>query len=556
MLITSSHVRLLFLVSVIFSIIVQPVQASEAKTRTLVTGAAFHGTNGIRFSPQGLIYVASAVGSRIVVMDPASGKQLRSLGSEQGVWGPDDLAFGPDGQLYWTAFFTGEVMRMNLEGQAETVAWVGPGVNAISFSADGRLFVSRVFLADELYEIDPQSAQPPRLIRQGMGGLNAMDFGADGMLYGPLWFKGQIARINIDTGDLSVIADGMDTPAAVKFSPEGDLYAIDQHQGTLLRINIDTGEKTLVAYPGEGADNLDFDNKGRVYVTNAHEGSVSVVLTNGKVRALSSGGLNMPAGIAINLQGELVVAAAESLRHYNAQTGAEQSVLHTAIGDPRTLATPLTVSVFGNHQLVTSWFANTVQVWDPVSQTIQVSYHDFQIPLNAIDLNGDIVVAELGSHRVVRRKLATLETEVLMAGIPVPTGLAAANGQLYVADWLSGTIFQLMANDQILQTPQPVIIGLKQPEGMALDAQGRLIVVETGTQRLLRIDPQDVQIEILASKLSVGLKGPQGYPPGWLLSSVVIDACGRITVTQDLNNSLLRVVPDSVVSGSCEKAGP
>lgn len=556
MLIISNNIRLLFLASLMTSFMAQPVQAIEAQSRTLVSGAELHGTNGIRLLPDGLIYVTSAVGSRIVVMDPGSGKQLRSLGPEQGVWGPDDLAFGPDGRLYWTAFFTGEVQRLNPEGHAETVAWVGPGVNAISFSADGRLFVSRVFLADELYEIDLQGSQPPRLIRQGMGGLNAMDFGADGLLYGPLWFKGQIARINVDTGDLSVIAEGMDTPAAVKFSPAGDLYTIDQHEGTLLRINIENGEKTLVAFPGEGADNLDFDAKGRVYITNAHEGSVSVALPNGKMRALSPGGLNMPAGIAINLQGELVVAAAESLRHYNTQTGAEQFVLHAAIGDPRTLATPLTVSAFGNHQLVTSWFSNTVQIWDPVSQTLQASYRDFQVPLNAIDHNGDIIVAELGSHRVVRRNTGTNEIEILMAGIAVPTGLAAANGQLYVADWYNGIIYQLIANNHVLQTPQAVIIGLKQPEGMALDAHGRLLVVETGTQRLLRVDPQDAQIEILASDLSIGLQGPQGYPPSWLLSSVVIDACGRITVTQDLNNSLLRVVPDGVDSGRCEGAVP
>ena len=552
---TTNYLRLLFPACLVLSLISLPVHAAETKPRTLVTGAAFHGSNGIRLSPKGLVYVASAVGSRIDVLDPASGKRIRSLGPEQGVWGPDDLAFGPEGALYWTAFFTGEVGRLNAEGQAEIVAKVGPGVNAISFSDDGRLFVSRVFLADELYEIDLKGTQAPRLIRQGMGGLNAMDFGADGQLYGPLWFKGQIARINVDSGELTVVADGLDTPAAVKFSPDGELYAIDQHQGTLLRIDIETGEKTLVAHPGAGADNLDFDAKGQLYITNAHEGSVGLVLPNGKMRALSPGGLSMPAGIAINPQGELVVAAAQSLRHYNAQTGAEHFVVHAAIGDTRTLATPLTVSAFGDQQLLTSWFSNTVQVWDPVSQTVQASYSDFLLPLNAISLDGDIIVAELGSHRLVRRKAGSPTSEVLMDNIPVPTGLAAANDQLYVADWLTGTIYQILVNGQPMQTPHPVITGLKQPEGMALDAQGRLLVVETGTQRLLRIDPQNPQIEVLATGLSTGLQGPQGYPPSWLLSSVVVDACGRITLTQDLTNSLLRVVPADVIPGKCEKSG-
>jgi sugar lactone lactonase YvrE len=553
MLKTTRLLRPLILVCLAFSFITLPVQAAETKTRTLFTGADFQGANGIRVSPDGLLYVTSAVGSRIDVLDPSSGKRLLSLGQEQGVFGPDDLAFSPNGQLYWTAFFTGQVMRLNTDGQAELVAQVGPGVNAISFSDTGRLFVSRVFLADEVYEIDPEGIQAPRLIQQGIGGLNAMDISADGYLYGPLWFKGQIVRIDVDSGALTVIADGLDTPAAVKFSPEGELHALDQHQGTLLRINIENGDKHIVAYPGLGADNLDFDSKGRIYITNAHEGSVNQVLPNGKMKALSPGGLSMPAGITVNEEGELVVAAAQSLRNYDAQTGNELSVIHASIGDPTTVATPLTVSNYDEQLLVTSWFSNTVQIWDPENQTLRTSYSDFLVPLNAISFDDDIIVAELATHRVVRRKAGTMDSEVLLAGIPVPTGLAADDDQLFVADWLSGTIYQLIVDDLVLATPHPIITGLKQPEGMALDEEGRLLVLETGKQRLLRINPQDPNIEVLADELAIGLRGVPGYPPSWLLSSVVVDACGRITVTQDLNNSLLRVVPDEVVSGKCRE---
>lgn len=545
------QLRSLFLVVLTFSCFIFPVQASQHNTRTLVSGASFQGANGIRVSSQGLLYVSSAVGSRIDVLEPHSGKRLNSFGPEQGVWGADDLAFAPDGSLYWTAFFSGEVMRMNANGRAELVARVGPGANAISFSADGRLFVSRVFLADELYEIDPQGIQAPRLIKQGLGGFNAMDFGPDGYLYGPLWFKGQVARIDVDSGELVVVAVGLHSPAAVKFSPGGVLHVLDQHEGTLLSVDVVTGEKNIVASPGLGADNLDFDAKGRAYITNAHEGGVSRVLPNGKMLKLTPAGLSMPAGISINSRGELVVAAAESLRSYNAHTGAEKEVIHASIGDPTTVATPLTVSPYGEQLLVSSWFSNTVQIWDSGSQSLKASYQDFLVPLNAIAIGEDIVVAELAGHRVVRRKSGTLDTQVLMSGIAVPTGLAYANGQLYVADWLSGDIYQLMVDDQLLQTPHKVITGLQQPEGMALDAKGRLLVVETGSQQLLRIDPQSRQIEVLAGELNTGLQGVPGYPPSWLMSSVVVDACGRLTVTQDIDNSLLRVIPDDVRAGMC-----
>ena len=59
----------------------------------------------------------------------------------------------------------------------------------------------------------------------------------------------------------------------------------------------------------------------------------------------------------------------------------------------------------------------------------------------------------------------------------------------------------------------------------------------------LRIDPLTAQIDVVAKDLAIGLQTVPGYPPSWLLSSVVVDDCGVITLTQDLNNSLLRIRP-------------
>ncbi|MBM9613477.1 hypothetical protein JWJ90_04155 [Desulfobulbus rhabdoformis] len=56
------------------------------------------------------------------------------------------------------------------------------------------------------------------------------------------------------------------------------------------------------------------------------------------------------------------------------------------------------------------------------------------MPLNAVASGEDIVVTELGTSRVVRRSAGTMDTEVLMEGLYVPAGLAAADGDLFVAD--------------------------------------------------------------------------------------------------------------------------
>ena len=68
---------------------------------------------------------------------------------------------------------------------------------------------------------------------EDMGGLNGFEIGPDGALYGPLWFKGQIARVDLEMETLSVIADGFAIPAAVNFDSQGRLFAVDTQRRSL-----------------------------------------------------------------------------------------------------------------------------------------------------------------------------------------------------------------------------------------------------------------------------------------------------------------------------------
>jgi hypothetical protein len=137
--------------------------------RTIAWPTKLRSSNGINIDHNDRLYVASVLEGTISVINPRNGKVVAKLGSGQGVETPDDLTFGPDGTLYWTAFMTGEVGSLSA-GEKNTIAWLAPGVNAITMSDEGRLFVTRVFLGDQLYEIDPTGVTAPRLIAEGMGG--------------------------------------------------------------------------------------------------------------------------------------------------------------------------------------------------------------------------------------------------------------------------------------------------------------------------------------------------------------------------------------------------
>lgn len=531
----------------------EPAYAAE---RTLVKGGPIRGANGIAFGPDGLLYVTSSVGSTISIIDPDSGKVMKTLGRADGIVGPDDVAFGPDGSLYWTAFFTGQVGRLTPEGTAQIVGNVGPGANAIAFSKDGRLFVTRVFLGDALYEVDPKGIAQPRLICGNLGGLNAMAFGPDGKLYGPLWFKGQVARVDIDSGSVTTVYAGLNTPAAVKFDASGRLHVIDQHEGVVLRVDPRTGEAEVAARPGLGADNLAFDSAGRLFITNAHDGSVVAALPNGAVRTVVPGGLAMPAGVAAlaNKDGGVSIFAAdtESLKEFDSVTGKQLSIEHASVGSLASVATPLTVSPFGNNLVVTSWFSRTVQIWDPWSRKIAANYFDFLVPTNAIEFGGDLVVAELGSKSVVRRSPGAQGKETLMAGLIVPVGLAAKDGNLWAGDWATGALYQLFENGARLEQPRLIASGLRHPEGMAVAADGGLLVAEVDARRLVRVDVHTGAITELAADLDFGIPAPPGYVPSMLMSGVAVDPCGVVYVSLDRSGSIMRLVPNGTAAGMCK----
>ena len=525
--------------------------------REITSGSPIHGANGLYFDAQDNLYIASFAGKEILVMNPRNGKIVNRLGAEAGVVTPDDLTFGPDGSLYWTDLAIGEVGRLTPDG-AVTKQFVAPGVNPITFSEDGRLFVALDFLGDGLYELDPELIDPPRPIIVAsetnpfpLGFLNGFDFGPDGRLYGPLFAAGMVISIDVDSCDntsdpwvecdIGVVAGGFTVPAAAKFDALGRLHVVDQ-AGTVFRVDTVTGETTafISGFP-PALDNLAFDSKGNLYLSNANEGSIVRILPSGQARTLSPGGMIAPGGVAVLQQPDgresVFVADLWTLREFDGTTGLQQSAAAAHLVGPG-LAPPLTVSADGDHLVTTSWFSNVVQVWDPGSGQV-VEQYTMPVPLNAIRFQDDLVVADVGMGAVVRAGTG----EVIQSGLFVPSGLAASGDTLWVADWATGLVWQVDFDGEALLPPVPVASGLANPEGLALDLDGSLLVVEAGAGRLSRIDLISEEVSVVAEGLELGMSGIPGMPPTWTFNGVAVGSSGAIYVSGDVSNVLYRIWP-------------
>jgi sugar lactone lactonase YvrE len=234
------------------------------KIQILVPGSHFHGIHGLTFDSQDNLYAGSVVGQSIYHVDTDTGDVSVFIGPPNGM--ADDLEFGPDGRIYYTSFVMGKVHAKGADGKVTVLAEGLPGINSLAFNQEGRLFATQVFLGDALYEIDLSGQKNTRMIAEKLGGLNGFDFGPDGYLYGPLWFKKVIGKVDVNTGQVEVVAEGFTVPAAANFDSKGNLFVVDTAAGEVIQVDVTTGEKKVIAKVDSSIDNLAINSKDQIFM--------------------------------------------------------------------------------------------------------------------------------------------------------------------------------------------------------------------------------------------------------------------------------------------------
>ncbi|MCA1412266.1 SMP-30/gluconolactonase/LRE family protein [Bradyrhizobium sp. NBAIM20] len=508
----------------------------------LVPGSVFHGVHGLGVDKVGQLFAGSVAGAALYEVDIGGGSAKVAIPAPVGM--ADDIAFAPDGTMAWTGFLAGDLYARRGDGPIKKLASGLPGINSLAFRKDGRLYATTVFLGDALYEIDVEGVKPPRQIMEKMGGLNGFEFGPDDKLYGPLWFKGQVARVDVDKAELSVVADGFKIPAAVNFDSKGNLVVIDTALGQLVRVDPKSGAKTMVAQLKPSLDNLAIDDKDRIYVSNmADNGIQEVDPATGHARQIIIGKLALPGGIGVtseNGKDTIHVADLFAYRTVDGVTGdvTEKARMHAA---GTTLEYPMSATAKGNDVVLSSWFTGTVQVIDGKTGATRDVLHDFKAPHDAVVLaDGSILVAELGTKSLVKVSGEHgKDRTTLIGALEGPMGLVRGAGdEVYVTEAFAGII------SKIDSTGEKTVIAkdLKMPEGIARTGDGKLIVAEVGAKRLIEIVPESGKVTEIAANLPIGLTGAPGGLPTHIPTGVAVGATGAIYVSSDVENAIYKVV--------------
>jgi streptogramin lyase len=511
----------------------------------VVPGSPMHGIEGITVGPDGALYVASITARALYRVDPRTGVVRTFVGSPQG--GADDLTFGPDGTAVWTGGPSmNALMRRSRSGVVRALVSDTPGLNAVRFAPDGRLFFTRIFGGDGLYEADPSGVKPVRAIAEKIGGLNAFDFAADGSIVGPLFFRGTVNRFDPDTGASAVIAEGFSFPSAVRVLPDGYLV-LNYRLGEIWRLDATASSRTLFGKVEAPADNFIVKDGRWLYVTStAWDGITEFDLATGTSRRVTWGALTAPGMLSnASLDGRevLLVSDDSALKVFDPRT---REVRILTLG-PTGMGTRGVVPFGDRYAVISAYQPGTVSVVDANTGLPTQVVKGFGRALGLLAIPGALLVTDYGKGEIVEVRVGESVTRrTLASGLAGPVALAAsATGELYVSEYRAGRITVLAPVSQPMALATYAVThvfeGFRHPEGIALAHDGRLLVLDTGRRELLGLDPASGRRRVLARHLAVGLTDGNAPDDPFLMAGVAVMADGSAYVSGDVDNALYRI---------------
>ncbi len=253
----------------------------------------------------------------------------------------------------------------------------------------------------------------------------------------------------------------------------GDVFFADFYSD-IVRVDAVTGQLTVVA--GNGTPGFSGDNG---LATNAQ--------------------LNQPAGIAVDLAGNLYIADTLNNRIRRVSHG----VIATIAGDGTRAAIYMPLGI-------------------------------------AVDVSGNVYVADSGNNRVLEisqgrvATVATLPPSIGCVGVAV-----SPNGTLYVST--SVNVYQMNdgALDWVSQNPPPAKF---EPIGIAVDANGRVYVADVGNHEIWQIS--NGTMTVAAGNGTLGYSGDNG--PATLAELnwaewVAVDAADNLYIADSMNNRIRKV---------------
>lgn len=535
------------------------------------------GTDGMLLVGNDL-WVALSLNEAVVVLDSRTGAIKRFVASESD---PDDKELVAPDDL-WRDPLTGDVYVSQVGdgtgGHVDKIAANGTRTRILTRFADNNAFPNGItglhrqgepvhiyispvnFFGGKtgIYEVDVTGANRPTLIygaQNGVdtigvglpGGGNGMEFDKDGReLFTPVTFGGAVLAIDVVNKTARTVWNGNGGTSRgvyVRFSADKRSLLFTEHStGKILRLDPNGPPDqvpTLVAQLDIGIDGLAVAPDGRVFISNFITGGVALMKTTGEIQQLFTRSMNIPNGVAELPDGRLVLGDTPSLAVVDPELPASELPFRPKFfidGDiTQGVAASGACDIF-----VTTYFRRNIQHYDLCAAIFNRSTNItalFSMGLpNDLVLVGDTLFASDAAGLVWRLTVsgaATTTASPFATGMAKPSGIAHRDGKLFVSEFNANRVRVL---DAATGATLSTITNVDTPEGLAVESDGSILVVESTPGRLTRISP-DGSRKTLATGLGTKIKGLL-HPFVNLYSDVLLQDDGDVIVTEPLTGAV------------------
>ena len=377
------------------------------------------------------------------------------------------------------------------------------GSNGITFGPDGRLYVAE-YLAGRISAVDITTGAVAVVVAAG-GPIESPDdlaFDVNGAMYvtdlapGRVWRRGP-------AGEFTLIADGIRNPNGIACA--GRRVFVDEMVPGGRLLEVGAGEPTVLAEGLMMGNAMQVGPDGFLYYPHMFPGEVYRISPDGGAPELVAGDVPQTVAVRFDRAGTLVVLSLD-----------EAGTIHRIDGDRRTTVTTgitgLDNAAFdaGNRMFVSSFATGGITEVLRDGTTREVVPRGLTGPYGlAVDAAGELHVAD----------------HYLLDGtfLPFAHALAAGGSELHYTSQYG----QASSYDPGSRSARLRAENLDRPQGIAVRADGTLVIAEAGAGRVLAVGP-DGAIEVLAGGL--------GRPVG-----VALDADGRCHVSDEERGAVYRL---------------
>ena len=424
------------------------------------------------------------------------------------LYGSNGMQFGPDGRLYVTQAFGSQITAVDITtGALELISPLGGAIVApddIAFDSHGNFYATEVMSARVCMRTP---AGEVSIVSDELPAANGITCHEDRIFIDEFRGHGRIFELYPhDDRPPRLIADDQRGPNALAVGPDGKLYFPLVPLGEVWRVDIETGEQEKVADGLTGPPAVKFNGKGELIVPQAGTGEVVRIdiQTGAKtVIAQVRPGID---NLAISPDNRLFIS--HFIDGGVAEVATDGSNAERVLV-PKGLVGPwgLSCSENGMLYIADGLSLATLSAAGEVGRLgglLDNSFPGFVRGMAAGAL-GELLLTTMAGD-VVRYSPDSLSFAYVIRKLNQAYGLAReASGSVVVAETGTGSVLRIETNGQ----SSVVATGLSQPCSLAVAEDGSLFVSELGNGRVSKIDTNggvSSVVEGLQQPLAIALR--------------------------------------------------